>query len=151
MLVSFGGHGGEPAAGRSDEDLSAYVFVGFGEASGRLPGEWRTLRSPSPVPHEDLMRACDAIIGKPGYGTVAEAVTHGTRFLHLPRPGFREVPLLTAALARYGGERAMPREDYVAGRWRAHLDALFDRPPPAAPIATNGAEFIADELLGRLG
>ena len=97
------------------------------------------------------MYACDAIIGKPGYGTAAEAVTHGTRFLHLPRPDFREVSVLTEALARYGGARAMPREDYAAGRWRAHLDALFEQPPPAQPIATNGAEFIAEALCDRLG
>jgi hypothetical protein len=27
-----------------------------------------------PISHEDLMQACDAVIGKPGYGNVAEFI-----------------------------------------------------------------------------
>jgi L-arabinokinase len=100
--------------------------------------------------HEDLMQACDAVIGKPGYGTLAEAIVHRTRFLYLPRTEFREIPVLEAALARHARAHPLPRDDFEAGRWRSHLDALFALPEPTEPLAANGAELIADALLERV-
>jgi hypothetical protein len=96
------------------------------------------------------MQACDAVIGKPGYGTLAEAIAHRTRFLYLPRTEFREIPVLVAALAHHARARPLPRDDFEAGRWRPQLDALFALPEPGEPPAANGAELIADALLDRL-
>ncbi len=93
------------------------------------------------------MQAADAILGKAGYGSVAEALVHGTRFLTLPRRDFREIPLLEAGLARHGCALRLPREDFEAGRWRAPLDALFARPAPLPAPASNGAEVLAQALL----
>ena len=82
--------------------------------------------------------------------TAAEAVAHGTRFLFVPREDFREVGPLLEGLTRLGCARAMPREDFAAGRWRSHLDALFEQPaPPPAPDC-NGAEVVAAAVLERL-
>jgi hypothetical protein len=102
------------------------------------------------MPHEDLVHACDAVLGKPGYGSVAEALAHDARFLYLPRHDFREIPVLEEALARHGRARCMPREDFIAGRWRRHLDALFELPPPPSTLARDGAEVLAGHLLETL-
>jgi L-arabinokinase len=134
VLVSFGGFESGPVAGGAGEDLGGYVFAIVGE-------------KPAPLAHEDLMCACDAVIGKTGYGTVAEALAHRVRFLFLPRKGFPEVPILEAGVTRLGRARPMPRADFAAGRWRRHLDALFAMPPPIPPSATDGAELIANALL----
>jgi L-arabinokinase len=150
VLVSFGGFARGPIAGGGGDDLSPFVFAIIGTKPAGVGGEWLALPSPSPIAHEDLMCACDAVIGKTGYGTVAEALAHRVRFLYLPRQGFPEVPLLEAGLTRLGCARAMPRADFEAARWRRHLDALFAMESTAEPIATDGAEFIADALLERL-
>jgi len=152
VLVSFGGFSADTAAPRLAEDLADYRFVGIGAAPASLRAgiDWLALPSPSPIPHEDLMRACDAILGKPGYSTAAEAMAHDTRYLFPPRKGFREVPILEAGLARYARARRMPRDDFEAGRWRRHLDALFELPAPAECLSTDGADFIANAIRGRL-
>ena len=41
----------------------------------------------------------------------------------------------------------MPRADFAAGRWRAHLDALFAQPDAREAMATDGAETLAEALL----
>jgi hypothetical protein len=97
-----------------------------------------------------VIHACDAVIGKPGYGTVAEALVHGTRFLYLTRESFREQAPLVESLTRRGCARPMPREDFAAGRWRTHLDALFAQPPPPLPPSAAGAAAVADAVLARL-
>jgi len=152
VLVSFGGFSGGSTLPHRDEDLSDYRFVGLGPEPDSLWGhrtDWLALPKPSPIPHEDLVRACDAIIGKPGYSTVAEAIAHDTRFLFLPRKGFREVPILEAGLARYCASLEMPRQDFEAGRWLPHLDALFEQPRPSESLAPDGADFIATAIHER--
>jgi L-arabinokinase len=151
VLVSFGGFGSGHFAGARGEDLAGYLFVGLEPGAPRdFPGEWIVLRRPAPVAHEDLMQACDAVLGKAGFGTVAEALVHRTRFLYLPRANFPEVPILEAALERLGCAAPMPRSDFESGRWRPHLDALFDRPPPPPPPRSDAAPLLATRLLPAL-
>jgi hypothetical protein len=147
VLVSFGGFGGGPMQASSDEDLSAYLFVGIGDAPDGFRGEWIALPRPATGPHEDLVCAADALLGKPGYSSVAEALAHGTRFLYVTRPDFREVEVLESGLARQGCARAIPRADFERGHWRAHLDALFELPEAPPPPRNDGAEVIATTLL----
>jgi len=153
VLVSFGGFSAGSITPHRDEDLSNYRFVGIGPKPEQLHDhdtEWLALPKPSPLPHENLMRACDAILGKPGYSTVAEAIAHDTRFLYLPREGFREVPVLEAGLARYVCSLEMPRNDFEAGRWLPNLDALWNQPRPSESLPLTGATFIAKAILQRL-
>jgi hypothetical protein len=151
VLVSFGGFGSGGFRGGGD-DLSAYRFVALDPGTpGSPPGDAIALPRPCPIPHEDLMCACDAVIGKAGYSTIAEALVHDTRFLYLPRANFPEAPVLQRGLERLGCARAMPRADFEAGRWRAHLDALFASPGPGPGPSADGAERIADALLERIG
>jgi L-arabinokinase len=149
VLVSFGGFG-STAPGAGAEERSAYLFVGFGPRPAGFAGDWIALPSPSPIPHEDLIHACDAVLGKPGYGTVAEALAHGTRFLHVERRDFAEVPVLEAGLARHACARRLARADFEAGRWRPQLDALFTAPARRYALPSDGAEVIADAVLTRL-
>jgi L-arabinokinase len=148
VLVSFGGFGSGPVSGLSAADTDGYRFVALDlEAPPGFDGEWVTVRRPSPVAHEDLMNACDAVIGKAGFSTIAEAMAHRTRFLYLPRSNFPEVPILEEGLLAWGGAQPMSRADFEAGRWRPDLDAIFaaEKPPEVAPC--NGAELIARSLL----
>ncbi len=150
VLVSFGGFGSLPLADPRWDDLAALVFAGFGEAPARFPATWLRIPESTRIAHEDLVAASDAVIGKPGYGTCAEVIAHRARFLHLPRADFREVAALEAGLARFACALPMPREDFFAGRWRRHLDAILARPRPATAPPADGAEVIAEALLEML-
>ena len=148
VLVSFGGFGSGPVAAARWDALDDCTFVGFGPPPARFPAPWH--EAPAGVAHEDLVAACDVLVGKPGYSTCAEVIAHRARFLHLPRAGFREVTPLESGLARFACAQAMPREDFFAGRWRCHLDAILARPRPASAPPANGAEVIAEALLAML-
>jgi hypothetical protein len=150
VLVSFGGFGAGAHTNAAREDLSAYRFVSIGPFPVALGADPIELARPCPLPHEDLVNACDAVLGKPGYGTVAEVFAHGARFLFLPREDFREIPVLLAALARRGGSAVISRADFESGRWRAALDALMAQPAPAPEPASNGAEIAAESILAAL-
>jgi hypothetical protein len=149
VLVSFGGFGHSAENVAAWDDLSDFLFVGFGDKPEGLCGEWISMPHRSPIPHEELMAACDAVLGKPGYGTVAEALTHRTRFLYVPRENFREMPILEEALARYGCARRIPRADFQTGQWRRHLEDVLDAPSSFASLRADGAEFIAEHLYRR--
>jgi hypothetical protein len=73
-----------------------------------------------------------------------------TRFLFVSRRDYTEEPVLEAGLRRDGCVRAIPRDDFFAGRWREHLDALLAQPLPSQAPPDNGAEVIASELLEKL-
>ena len=150
VLISFGGFGSGPLTSFDGPDLAGMVFLAFEEKPEGFRGDWRRLPLPSPIPHEELVAACDAVIGKPGYSTAAEVLAHRTRFLYLSRADYTEGPVLEAGLRRDGCARAIPRDDFFAGRWREHLDALLAQPLPAQPPEANGAEIIASQLLEKM-
>lgn len=149
VLVSFGGFDSGPLSAFEAPEMEGYLFFAFSEKPEGFQGDWRRLPTPSEIPHEELVAACDALIGKPGYSTAAEVIAERTRFLYLSRPDWTEGPALEAGLERDGCARAIPRDDFFAGRWRQHLDALLAQPLPAEPPATNGAEVIASQLLEK--
>ncbi len=150
VLISFGGFGSGPLTDFEAGNLDGFVFLAFDDEPQGFRGDWRRLPTPSPVPHEEIVAACDAVIGKPGYSTAAEVIAQRARFLYLSRADYTEGPVLEKGLQRDGCARAIPRGDFFAGRWREHLEALLAQPLPAQPPPANGAEVIAAQLLERL-
>lgn len=149
VLLSFGGFGaGELDLGRGD-DLADFVFVGFGPKPRGLKAQWKEFPRKTPVPHVDILAGCDAVIGKPGFGTFAEAVAHKKPMLYLPRADFPEVPRLLAWMERHGRTVLLPREDFYAGRWRAALGALLGVKRAFPEARCDGAELAAARLLER--
>lgn len=98
----------------------------------------------------DVMQISDAVVSKPGHGIVTDCATLGVGLLHPARNGFREDPMILREGSRYFREREIPRDDYFAGKWAEHLDALLERPKPAAATNTDGAEFVARFICSRL-
>lgn len=152
VLVSFGGFGSVrfPTA-RRPPDPGDYRFVNPGPVPPGLPEDTVRLPVDHDIGHEDLVAACDAVISKPGYGTVVECLASRTPLLYTSRDDFRETPVLVEGLRRGARCRFLPREDLLTLRWREHLEVLLsdDRPWPA--VRTDGARLAATRLLELMG
>jgi hypothetical protein len=93
--------------------------------------------------HPDLVNACDAIIGKVGYSTLAEAYQAGVPFGYIARPAFRESPVLVDYIQAHMPARPILEADLYNGRWLAGLPELLAL-PRARHNSGNGADPIAD-------
>ena len=97
--------------------------------------------------YEDLVRAADVVVTKPGYGIIAECLANDAAIVYTDRGHFAEYDVLVAAMPRYVRCRFMPRDDLFEGRWQAHLDAVRVQPPPPERPRTDGASVAAAHLL----
>ena len=139
VLLSFGGYGL-----RIDADalsaLEGYRIVDTEELDERAlyAGGFR---------YEDLVRAVDVVLTKPGYGITSECLANDTALLYTSRGHFVEYDVLVAAMPRFLRCAFIGHDDLFAGRWQPHLDALLAQPEPPESPATNGAAIAAAVLL----
>lgn len=128
-----------------------FVIPG-GAAQKRIEGNTLLLPQQSGVYHPDLINAADALVGKAGYSTIAEAYQAGVPFGYVPRPGFPEMPGLVAFIESRMPSMAISPEDFEAGAWVAAVDDLLalDRTnEPRQNGADLAATFIMDRILDR--
>lgn len=100
--------------------------------------------------YEDLVRAVDAVVTKPGYGIISECLANDTALLYTSRGDFREYQVLVDAMPKFLRCAFIDHLDLFAGNWRPHLDALLAQPAPPTCPGTNGADVAADILLDIL-
>ena len=103
--------------------------------------------TPGGYRYEDLVRAVDVVVTKPGYGIIAECLANDTALLYTSRGHFIEYDVLVAAMPRFLRTAFIDHADLFAGRWQSHLDRLLAQPDPPERPATNGAEIAVDHLL----
>jgi L-arabinokinase len=148
VLVSFGGFGPVSSPGSSPRpDPGDFRFVVPGESLSGIPQDAVRLPVDHHIPHEDLVSACDAVISKPGYGTVVECIASRTPLLYTSRDNFREYPVLVEGLQRTARCGFLPREDLLAVRWRSHLEDLLSDRRPWPAVRVDGAKVAATRLL----
>lgn len=97
--------------------------------------------------YEDLVRAADVVITKPGFGIIAECLANDTALVYTSRGRFREYDVLVGEMPRFLRCAFLPQEDVFAGRWRAALDAALARPSPPTHPSTEGADVIAENIV----
>ena len=97
----------------------------------------------------DLVRSCDAIITRPGYGTVAEAACNGIPILLVPREGWPETPAFVEWLATNGRAVLLGEEELPSGDILAKLQTVCAMPAPPLP-APSGVAEVAAEIAKRL-
>jgi len=99
--------------------------------------------------HPDLVNACDAVVGKVGYSTLAEVFQAGVPFGYVTRSDFRE----SAPMARFVENEMsgfqLAESDFCSGRWISNLPNLIElgRVKQQSP---NGAEAIGQFILDRI-
>lgn len=142
------------------------LLVALGGVAGRLPvTDWprradRVLLVPDEwgaerediiplgrlgMPFIDILASCDALIGKLGYGTVAECACNGVPMIHAPRDDWPEEPVLAAWLARVGRLARIETADLEAGRIDAALATVAGQ--HFEPVPATGAAMAVERLL----
>jgi len=134
------------AAARDGPD---YLFVYPESAVGSRPGNVLSAGPDTGLGFPDLLAACDVVVGKLGYGLLAEAVTAGIAILYPPRAGFREDDLLRVAAGRYARAREIPLYDFRVGHWAPHLEGLLVTSQPQQSLEPTGAGVCAAEIVRR--
>jgi hypothetical protein len=147
VLLSFGGFA---FAGVDDdrlEQLGEYAFVTVGRAAGRAgPRNVFTLQQDG-YAYQDLVAACDVVVGKLGYGLVAECLANRVPLLYVARDDFREDAILGEAVERAGRALRLSRAELGRGDLRPALQRLLALDMPWADIRPDGAELVARRLL----
>ncbi|MBY0495300.1 MAG: hypothetical protein K2Y23_13895 [Cyanobacteria bacterium] len=143
VLTSFGGHGLEGLNVDALRSLPGYhvLLPGVLDESAMYDRGYR---------YEDLIRAVDVVVTKPGYGIISECIANDTALLYTSRGDFREYQVLVDAMPNYLRAGFIDHRDLFAGNWTPHLDALLAQPERPKPPA-NGADVAADILLDILG
>ena len=143
VLTSFGGYGVDALDASALEGLAGYHVLCPGMIDERAMYE-------GGLRYEDLVRAVDVVVTKPGYGIISECLANHTALLYTSRGDFREYQVLVDAMPGFLRCAFIDHADLLAGRWQPHLDALLAQPEPRARPATNGADVAADILSGIL-
>lgn len=150
VLVTMGGTPWRPAslAPLAQRQDVSFVIPGGADAYERR-GNLVLLPRRSPFYHPDLVAAADAVIGKVGYSTVAEAYCAGVPLGWVPRQRFPE----SAVLARFiqGQMAGLPvaAEAAETSAWVSELDALLAM--PRRPARCSGGDEASAFVLGVLG
>ena len=97
--------------------------------------------------HPDLLNACDAVVGKCGYSTLAEAYQAGIPFGYIPRARFRESDVMSAFIRKEMRGFEIPEAEFQDGRWLAALPDLLAL-PRITRSEPNGAIEIARFIAG---
>lgn len=89
------------------------------------------------IPFADLVQASDAVVTKPGYGIVSDAIACGIPLLTTERDDFPEVQFLQDLIVNSVGGECIDRDEFQAGKWEKKLRSLRARPHD---LALDGAE-----------
>jgi L-arabinokinase len=155
VLMSFGGYGVSGLDTRALAELKDYTI-----ATTDSPAREHTIR-PAPGVHyiseqqlygrglkyEDLVRAADVVVTKPGYGIISEAIANDTALLYTSRGHFVEYDVLVREMPRYLRTEFIEQEDLLKGNWGDALERLLAKPAPSEKPALNGADVAAAEIL----
>lgn len=161
-LVSFGGYGVGGLDLEALADTAGYGIVMTGttlvdgvplQARGSV-GALVPLDEPAMyargLRYEDVVKAVDVVVSKPGYGIIAECLANGAALLYTSRGHFVEYDVLVAGMPRYLRTRYIDQATLLSGHWGPALDALLAQADPPERADVTGAEVAAELLLGMM-
>jgi L-arabinokinase len=145
ILLSFGGHGLKRL--RLDRLLrqKEFFFIGTGNASRKEPN--LLILPNAQRSYVDLVGAADVIVSKPGYGIVADVISHQTPLLYTDRGDFAEYPYLVKALEDCATADFIPQDDLISANLTPYLERLLTKEKHWPAVATNGAAVASEKVL----
>jgi len=133
VLASFSGYGVSlPADKLSRSD--AFVFRSFD-------------RPPNGLRYEDIVRAADVVVSKPGYGIVSDCVANDTSLLYTSRGRFAEYDVFVREMPRLLRCRYVSQSDLLAGNLDSDVLGLLAQPVPSERPSIGGAASAARIIL----
>ena len=144
VLLSFGGIGLNVFPLGCLREMTDFCFVATGR--GESLGNVYALETAQPS-YEDLLRAVDVVVTKPGYGIVADVLAHRVPILYADRGNFAEYPYLVAALQDLATAEFIPQEALRGGDLLPYLHRLLSKPANWPKVSLEGAQVAADKLL----
>jgi L-arabinokinase len=165
VLVSFGGFGLESVGTEELSRLDDHVFVvtegSLVPKAPRTAGAAATRRGNlvavnehawygEGFRYEDLVKAADVVVTKPGFGIIAESVANDAAVVYTSRGPFAEYDVLVERMPKYLRCAFLSNEDLLGWRWRGAIEQALSaaRPPERPPV--DGADFAADRALSYL-
>ncbi len=148
-LVSFGGFGLNRLDLEALASIEGWAFIC--ERGTVDPIDNLRILSPGQFSYPDLVATADAVITKPGYGIVSEAIANRTAVLYTSRGEFPEQALLVAGLKRYARSRYIDNEQLRSGRWQQDLELLLTQAEPEETLRSDGDLVAADRLAEIIG
>lgn len=145
-LIMFGGAGDPPFDMQALANMCDWQFLTLNPLPQIAPAniQQTSLENGTAA----VMRECDVVITKPGYGTLAECWQTNTPLLYLPRDLFPEYPYLDAWLQKNAPSARLSIEDFISGNWEnAMQKALACR--RAYPEIPGSGAMQAAELIAR--
>jgi L-arabinokinase len=155
-LSSFGGYGVRDFNPESLDCLDTWCVVTTGaHAAPPLPRgaafvDERKLYDAG-LRYEDLVRAVDVVVTKPGFGIVAECIANDTAMLYTSRGRFVEYEVMVEEMPRFLRCQYLDVASLLAGRWRDALERLRLQPPAPERPRTDGAAVVAEMIAERAG
>ena len=104
--------------------------------------DWGALEGCSMV---DLIRSCDVLFTKPGYGAFTEAACNGARALYVARDDWPEEPWLSRWLIEHGNAVKIGRRQLASGDLADALQRVLEQ-PAKAPVEPGGIDEAAGWL-----
>lgn len=127
-----------------ERERETFFVIPGGSPAQEIRGNLVLLPHASDFYHPDLVNASDAVVGKLGYSTVAEAFHAGVPFCYVTRPGFRESETMANFVQTRMRARALTDGEFESANWLPLLEELIA--PPRATVADarpNGAQAVA--------
>ena len=90
----------------------------------------------------DLIRSCDVLFTKPGYGAFTEAACNGTRVLYVARDDWPEEPWLSDWLREHGNAVKISQRQLAMGDLAEPLAALSAQPAKPSVVPTGVSEAV---------
>jgi hypothetical protein len=152
-LVSFGGYGLRDLPLHHLDCTGTWdiVITASAQAPAGLPRDIHHLLEDrmyaSGLRYEDLVKAVDVVVTKPGYGIVSDCVANGAAMLYTSRGRFAEYDVMIREMPGFLRCRFIERDAFEAGRWKDALEGLAALPSPPERPRTDGAEVVARMIL----
>jgi len=143
ILIAFGGIPLESLPWQQMERMQGYCFL----VDGIPPLSSSRVHSIAGLPFsfKTVLASVDAVMTKPGYGTIVESVACGVPVVYVRRHNFAEEAPLVEFLHRYGSGCELTRRDFLSGNWQPAFEAIPTAKPAPQFLPTGAAE--AAELL----
>jgi hypothetical protein len=144
ILLTFGGYGISNLPYENLSDFPDWQFITFDSAA---PEQFDNLlkldgKAIRPV---DVMPLCGRLIGKPGYGTIAEAMLHDIPTVLLPRSGFAEAQYLVEGVINYSPHQLLAPNEFESSRWE-FLHQPLTPPKREQTLSKTGNETIVEAI-----